>query len=690
MLIGHITECVTTCREEWISATGAEPEVHYNDPLTGQLVCEECKFNNCAKCSENGCETCRDTDYFIVQGHCVNTCEMDDHYIAEDDEGHKQCLPCSTNCLKCHNADECLVCQEGEFKRYSPYAGRQICVITCPSETTTFITPEGENRCEKCIEIADGCEECHYTDNVNNKVLECIACSENYYRNQDTHECNPNCANGYANVQLGTTPTQLNECQRCKDLECDVCSFEYDKCLVCKDGYKKLGNICIQNCNQTMTPGHIITSVKETHNGILHVVYKCEPCQLPCLECNGTTDKCITCPTEMPILTDDGKCINKCADGFYLNNVGKCVQCTMQNCKKCTKDTCVIPIDPYCIVLGEKLPESEVILKMNCAKGWYKDPNTSVCNCKPCDEEITGCKQCGEDVSGLVCHKCHNGRYLDTVTKQCVELCPPGQFGRCSDNTCKECHESCARCYNDGPRCFKCNEGFNRHRANCVRDCPSGFFSTMSDDVHNIKYCEKCGVLNCATCSVKGTCGECEHGFRKTTKGKCVHIPTVVVEQWSDNTDDNNPKSHQFNCGTGSTEFNNIPSCDKSPIDISFQMHLTNSLPTHTAAKPEYIVWESKPANESSIKIRFSIELAQGRCKVTIFRGTDSAFVYIGTDGACNDDGLNDPEKGEISLKFSTIGGNIQIGGYMVNSAGRTDINEHVMAANENFYSFYF
>jgi hypothetical protein len=63
----------------------------------------------------------------------------------------------------------------------------------------------------------------------------------------------------------------------------------------------------------------------------------CGFCDLSCVECSSNKeDACIKCPTRRPYL-QKGRCVYKCDNGFYLDEItSSCLECDL-NCLNCSK-----------------------------------------------------------------------------------------------------------------------------------------------------------------------------------------------------------------------------------------------------------------------------------------------------------------------------------------------------------------
>lgn len=87
--------------------------------------------------------------------------------------------------------------------------------------------------------------------------------------------------------------------------------------------------------------------------------------------------------------------------------------------------------------------------------------------------------------------------YLNLVTGDCVLACPVGYFKHSTSQSCRKCNPKCSECDNFGD-CTKCNTDFNLldfydpTRAQCVAECPLGFWS-------NNQVCARC-YEDCKSC----------------------------------------------------------------------------------------------------------------------------------------------------------------------------------------------
>lgn len=121
-----------------------------------------------------------------------------------------------------------------------------------------------------------------------------------------------------------------------------------------------------------------------------------------------------------------------------------------------------------------------------------------ICNC------ITG--YYGDDCSQI---SCTAGTFYDSISRQCVTVCPSGYYQNSFNSACNKCASSCQQCYGEPTICTGCistanNPQYN-YSGNCYSACPNGTYAVG----FNCFPCDSAGAF-CGNCSITATnCTSC-------------------------------------------------------------------------------------------------------------------------------------------------------------------------------------
>ncbi|EAS05248.2 hypothetical protein TTHERM_01364620 (macronuclear) [Tetrahymena thermophila SB210] len=462
------------------------------------------------------CDECVDPSYVKYDdGSCQSQCSLK-HEIFDG-----VCSPCSNNCLKCPNLNECTQCEKNKFIFNNS---------SCVSETECKKNPEYyvntvSKTCEKCqtdngFFFSGGkCQKCHSS---------CKQCSGNLY-----NQCS-SCYDGSVLLSDNTCFTCMvndgyyldksNNCNQCH-YSCKTCNGGLDSdCLTCKGNFvlDSLSKKCIckiNNCITCSSDGSICEKCIEGYAGA------------DCLECNKVTlgkyienntckdcnSSCKTCVG--PLATD---CIECKREAYKVDPSSKLCQCAINNCQQCNTEgtECLKCIGGYakkegqCIFCDEQngffIDLNNICQKCHSSCLKCNGPNENNClQCKnsgfkldlatsKCICTIENCVQCSED--GQSCQKCiDNYTY---VNKVCT-LCDLNNGYYLESGICKKCDESCGSCL--GPTKYDCKT--------CVQK--------------DFKYDPKqklCVIENCKTLSGMN-CVDCQDGF-VLNKNQCIFCDT--------------------------------------------------------------------------------------------------------------------------------------------------------------------
>ena len=190
------------------------------------------------------------------------------------------------------------------------------------------------------------------------------------------------------------------ECISCEVKNCIVCNKNADQiannsftsCLICKNGYTKVGDEC-QECSSTC----------------MH----CQENTKSCIYCKQgfqmdiTTNQCVEIQIPNCVYQRNSTFCDACEGGFY-NFRGECRYCE-SNIANCN----------YCIMQSEKSNEQQCT---SCRRGFVFDN-------QKCQECPNHCDSCSEDQ----CLECKKGYYLSPEKNRCI---------KCTVDYCEYCESS--------------------------------------------------------------------------------------------------------------------------------------------------------------------------------------------------------------------------------------------------------
>lgn len=424
--------------------------------------CLSCKFEKCWLCVEGlllkdgTCLTCPATCQSCKNGQCINNpnpanCQETDNLgkCIRCSSGffltNKACSPCSATCKTCDSPNQCTscnspltliqnsccnskcnLCVSGTcYRCYDDYLLSNNDCINCPNNCVSCT----QGSCTQWV-CPDNCEDC--SDGS------CNRCKIGfYYSNGKCSQCNSRCsACSAAEVcSACNSPYYLNS-GYCCDSNCASCKF--DICWVCKPGYLKKNNACLD-------------------------------CPSICGGCpNNICQTVPSCPSNCENCDDFGVC-SRCALGYYLST-NSCERCNSQ-CESCiASQLCTKCNSGYLLIQGYCCPDGCSSCNHNkcwgCVDGYLYDGNNCVAcpnNCLPCiggvctsSPNIECFKNCLSCSSPNWCDKCEDGYYPVT-----------GGCSKCSYR-CSKCdwYEVCTECFSEfhlvngyccPPGCSSCN-----------------------------------------------------------------------------------------------------------------------------------------------------------------------------------------------------------------------------------------
>ncbi|KAK3565727.1 hypothetical protein QTP86_014189 [Hemibagrus guttatus] len=429
--------------------------------LNEQGDCEQC-HPTCKLCWGPGaeeCNTCTDGMFMDTSSHvCESSCPVGT--FGNKTSGH--CEACVQGCVKCNEAQHCLMCRSGL------YLQNGLCVAKCIKGY-----PEG-GTCRSCAEKCASCE---------NEADYCLSCEQEYLLHK--HTCVVHCPEGYY--------VKGNVCEQCPN-SCTQCDIK-GQCSECMQYYFLYDGMCLDECPKAYFP-----KVQEK---------KCERCHRDCRTCDGPdADDCISCwnPTDVRY---NGACLSTCPSVTYRDKT---------ECRDCDRSclTCSGPHPSSCLSCRPNMRKDvngHCEFYSNCSQNTYEDKDGQ---CKPCHASCLRCSGAEEHL----CLSCRPGYYL--LNHKCVSMCPDGYYGDTKERECVKCHVTCEVCHgHHSNECLRCKAGLFRLENFCRQKCPSSFYGNDTSGT-----CEPCdpSCVECLG-SGKTDCLGCRDGyFLLKHKGICVHV----------------------------------------------------------------------------------------------------------------------------------------------------------------------
>lgn len=419
--------------------------------------CKNCEKKHCKECSDiEECDECKSGKVRDpVTGDCVDVCR--EGYYKKD----KECKPCPDDCSECKERKKCEECRPPKVIQNDE------CVFVCRGGSVSV-----DGKCEECE--VDNCKKCDPK-----KKDECDVCNTGYKLKDD--ECVIDCGSGYWTEEKG----ELGKiCHPCKN-DCEKCP-NAETCDKCRPPKVLRGEDCVKNCEE----------------GEILIGKECVKCDSPrCLRCEPSdTSECIEC--KPGFFKKDGKCVLRCDDGTYVNNLNECKECNIEYCKVCKDnkscDICVAP---------KVLFNNECISK--CPEGYTANSERVCVKC-----EVNKCGKC-KDSDLEDCEECKHGFLYQG---KCIESCPKGtyeyKYEGSDKKTCLPCDPSCSEC-KDSKKCINCDEPGKIENGKCVFPCPDGKIKVDGE-------CVNCKDPDCLLCPKKRD--DCEKCSPPTVlkDGKCV------------------------------------------------------------------------------------------------------------------------------------------------------------------------
>ncbi|CAF2914819.1 unnamed protein product [Rotaria sp. Silwood2] len=486
---------------------------------TNQANCHvECNPKEPCGNNDTSCTTCRHYKQSLTNGkfRCVGICPEGTYSSVKD----KLCLPCHSRCGSCRNASEnsCVTCKLGFFLIHDA----TICAESCPTnyytdrnlrkcvrcksdcascETSSYICTSCPNdyalKDTDCVKAAKPCNSSEYFDFTTNNCRwcdsRCLTCS-----GPESHQCN-SCdkISKFPNLQYHTCVSSCSpgfylskntsECLSCHETCLNCTSSSESSCLACKIGYDYFPDT--HRCEKHIGKPYYIDS----KTGEMRT------CHSSCAQCKGPNpNDCMACNPITEVLLVDGHCVNECPAGSYetekktneiqtniclpcptgckrCTNLNDCSECDAvqgsflldTHCQSC-QDPCVACTNlTSCLTCKDKLNLLNDQCVDKCPDGYYSSNK----QCLQCNAICSTCTGPWE----YDCHSCADGFRFDEQEKQCLSLCPNGNFYSKDDKVCKLCTDNCLECFNPGSYCRQCSYPMSLNIAThkCLSCCTS-------------------------------------------------------------------------------------------------------------------------------------------------------------------------------------------------------------------------
>ena len=536
---------------------------------------EKC-YERCWRCYGEGnikyhrCYNCRSNYHLIYNqtGQCLRPCaKPSDTYLDESDDTYKKCYEKCSTCdhggdENNHNCTSCAKDSNGNYLYHFIYNQPGQCVSIDVKQDNEYLD-EDDNTIKKCFDYCATCTKGGKSALDQN----CATCKEGYH----WYYKYPGVC---TKLQPGGTyyDEEKDSYEKCHD-NCLSCNEygddENNKCTKCISGYHFVFNLTEGNC--------IPEKDKDTYcpNCFLGYNDTYRECGRRCKSCTFYDDnKCTECiDGYYKYYNDSLTCVykNNIPDGYYPNETDKILYPCYSSCKKCS--TSGIYENQNCITcISDEYKfweDTGNCFKNESKEGEYTDgTGTHKCyeTCKICSA--------GKNDSSHNCDVCNEGLHFIGTSKNCTDVQPEHTYLDTSDNTYKECYETCESCEKPGTEtdhnCKTCKETYHfiyNQSGLCISEndkCESCYLD-KEDDTY--KQCYD----SCLTCSKGGTstdnnCDEClpNYHFIYNKTGQCISENNKPDDTYYDEEDKTYKKCYEkcSKCGSSGDDTNhNCISC---------------------------------------------------------------------------------------------------------------------------------
>ena len=418
-------------------------------------------YGTCTLCDKNKCVWCGLSRTNIG------------HYVDEEKCMYK---PCSNNCKRCPNLNECIECDPGYIRNETtkkcdacPAGYYSVAINKCEPCPAGQVAPAGSNKCTPC----EAGEAPH-----TNKA-KCVPCNIGQYSLAGFEKC-INCPAGTYSSNNGSS-----QCLDCQPGQ--YCPGGTDKKL-CQPGTYQSAikqSSCINCPIDHQCPGLGSNKANHCTNNASLGAY------LKSANCTSCTDAYANDCTTPDIS-------NSCKPGYYLNNI-KCKPCPAGY--KCAGGT-----TGQEICSQNKYSTGSASNCTNCPSGTLsKAGSTSSAACKNCKNIDPNCVECVISNSEY-CTKCNTGYYLSS-DKKCIK-CPSDCTDCTSATQCSSCKSPKVLrngvCIDPAPNCQKGYYPANMNDPNSCTICPKGYYCTGGSNdklqCNEYSYTNKEGQWECKGC----------------------------------------------------------------------------------------------------------------------------------------------------------------------------------------------
>ncbi|XAO27384.1 hypothetical protein I312_106238 [Cryptococcus bacillisporus CA1280] len=365
-----------------------------------------CDHGTCASSTECTCAAGWTTDSIVSSSLC-NTCAQ-----GFFQDVHHNCLACPLGCETCElqaNTNSTAACTSCSSTLTLSTTNPTICVSSNGTCSSGSYYDSSTSSCESC---SPACSTC-----TGPGTSECLSCASPRVNLQGScvgyDSTTGKCDSSLSGLEgVFVVNNQKSECDSCPAgcLSCYIPSFSnaasYESfiCQACQEGYLLEDGQCVKRCND----GWFLPEGSATTNGT------CQQCDSSCSTCITTSTTCLSC-SSFSMSAHSGSCIpsSSCPSSTVSLN-GTCVTCPLDcatcssasTCATCHSDRPILK-DGRCVAF--------------CSKDTYYDINTGTC--QACD---WSCKSCVGEGSTM-CSSCSDGYMLKNGV--CVDaLCGDGGF----------------------------------------------------------------------------------------------------------------------------------------------------------------------------------------------------------------------------------------------------------------------
>ncbi|EMD47540.1 serine/threonine kinase, putative [Entamoeba histolytica KU27] len=388
--------------------------------------------------------------------------------------GKTTCVECSNTCSTCNNKTLCTSCKEGILTSDGQCTTSNNCetftnssCVKCKSnyyllDNTCIKCPEG---CQECVKLHSGikCRMCSNSSLILVKGT-CVTLQQAHCKSKlKNYPYCYECESGF----------KLNKDGSCELISIKDCKYIFrGECIRCLSQNLLLSDLGEMTCDEKTTERCLVDS----QSGCLKCVdgfyqdnqNNCQPCDVSCLRCDGTSKNCSSCSFgyyfndegiceyigelahQCKKFVPNGRSCAACNEGYILHDGGTCEECN-EKCVSCIKN-------------------KDICLVCNVQRGWFYDEQqgNEFERCQP-TSSLQHCKQFEQKG----CSLCENGYYVNAKHR-----CSP-----CKIDSCFECTSN---------RCNKCNDQYVLNHQTCIywkdiKRCISYDSST--------KKCNKCQSL---------------------------------------------------------------------------------------------------------------------------------------------------------------------------------------------------